>query len=189
MKKGELAKKVLVAAGVGLVIGTVMVVPTFGVTVKEIIKVLEEREEGQFSKKKVRRVLNTLKKRKLLDLKEKDGEIWATFNEEGQKLLLKYRFDTLVIPRPKEWDGKWRVVIFDIPEAKKHAREVLRKKLKELGFYQLQRSVFVYPFECQHEIELITRVYEIESYVDFLRAEYLDEIGLEEKFNLRKGYL
>ena len=56
-------------------------------------------------------------------------------------------------------DGEWRIVIFDIPEKFKKAREALRMKLKELGFLELQKSVFIFPYECEDEINFIVEVF------------------------------
>jgi hypothetical protein len=47
--------------------------------------------------------------------------------------------------------------------------------LKELGFYCLQKSVFVHPYECQREIELIKEVYEIGPYVCYLEADFIGQ--------------
>jgi len=52
----------------------------------------------------------------------------------------------------KSWDGKWRMVIFDIPEISKVKRENLRKKLKELGLAQWQKSVYITPFDVGQEL-------------------------------------
>jgi len=61
----------------------------------------------------------------------------------------------LSIARPKKWDGKWRLIIFDIPAASNVIRDVFRGKLKEFGFCQLQKSTWIYPFECTEEIKLL----------------------------------
>ena len=66
-----------------------------------------------------------------------------------------FQIDALTIKKPKKWDKKWRIVIFDIAQLKKTYREAFRGKLKELGFYPLQKSVWVYPFDCQAETELL----------------------------------
>ena len=50
---------------------------------------------------------------------------------------------------------------FDIPEKLKRAREVLRDKLKDIGFIELQKSVFAHPFECEDEINFIVEVFQI----------------------------
>ena len=48
---------------------------------------------------------------------------------------------------------------FDIPERFKKQGEALRNKLRELGFAKLQESVFIYPYECEDEINFIVEVF------------------------------
>lgn len=43
----------------------------------------------------------------------------------------------------KNWDGKWRIVVFDIPEKHKKLRHALRWKLREWEFTFWQKSVWV----------------------------------------------
>jgi DNA-binding transcriptional regulator PaaX len=45
-----------------------------------------------------------------------------------------------------KWDGKWRLVLFDIPESKRPLRDYIRSTLKRLGFKEFQRSLWIYPF-------------------------------------------
>ena len=42
-----------------------------------------------------------------------------------------------------EWDGKWRLVAFDIPEKNRESRDWLRTRLRSTGYKQLQKSLFV----------------------------------------------
>lgn len=65
-------------------------------------------------------------------------------------------------PKSGAWDKKWRLVIFDIPTYQKNAREALRHKIKEMGFYPLQKSVFITPYPCEDEIDFISSVFEID---------------------------
>jgi len=65
------------------------------------------------------------------------------------------QIDALKIKHPQKWDTKWRLVIFDISHLKKKYREAFRGKLKELGFWYLQKSVWLHPFECRDEIALL----------------------------------
>src|SRR3989344_2355885 len=53
------------------------------------------------------------------------------------------------------WDGKWRVVVFDIPNKYTHLRNQIRTLLKRAGFVQLQQSVWVFPYECKELTDLI----------------------------------
>ena len=66
-----------------------------------------------------------------------------------------FQIDNLVIKQPKEWDKKWRFITFDIPEKRKIVREALRGKLKQLGFSPFQKSIWIYPYSCTAEIELL----------------------------------
>ena len=61
-------------------------------------------------------------------------------------------------------------MIFDIPDRFKKAREALRNKLKDLGFMKLQESVFVFPYECEDEINFIMEVFLIRPFVRFMRV-------------------
>lgn len=49
--------------------------------------------------------------------------------------------------RRRVWDGRWRVIIFDVPERRRAARDFLRRELRLAGFCQLHRSVWIAPFD------------------------------------------
>jgi hypothetical protein len=123
---------------------------------------------------------------KLVDIKEtQDGKTILVLSEEGKKRMLIYNLETLKLKRQDKWDGYWRIIIFDIPERLKYAREWLSRKLKEIGMYQLQKSVYVYPFECKDELEFIIEYYGIRLYVRFgLLKEIDNELHLRKIFNL-----
>ncbi len=55
----------------------------------------------------------------------------------------------------RRWDGKWRIVIFDIRERFRSVRDHLRLELREAGFVQLQKSVWVTPHHCEEFIALL----------------------------------
>lgn len=74
---------------------------------------------------------------------EKQGEIYIRLTSQGNKKIT--RDFPLLSLQKRKWDGKWRVVIFDIEEVNRNARDDLRKKLKELGFGMIQKSVFISP--------------------------------------------
>src|ERR1700682_3536619 len=71
---------------------------------------------------------------------DKEGERFLKLTRHGEieALLIKTYF-----PPQMEWDGKWRMFIFDIPESAKEKRDVLRKLLKKNSFKKLQASVYV----------------------------------------------
>jgi len=105
--------------------------------------------------------------------------------KKGEQKVLKYKIDELKITEPKRWDKKWRLVIFDIPNSKKPAREVFRELLKRLGFVQLQKSVFLQPFPCEDEIEFLRLNFGISKFVQTIIISKLEnEEFYKQKFNL-----
>ncbi len=134
------------------------------------------------------RFVREFKNERLVDFREKDdGEIIVTLSDKGRMIILSFNFDKLTIPKPVRWDKKWRLVIFDIPERKRQARNALREKLLELGFKKLQRSVFVHPYNCEREIDFIVEFFEIRPYVRLVTAEKItNEAELLLNFGLHK---
>lgn len=88
---------------------------------------------------------------------EKQGEIYIRLTSQGTKRIT--RDFPLLSLQKRKWDKKWRVVIFDIEEVNRSARDRLRKRLKELGFGMIQKSVFVSPHDIiQDLLEFIETV-------------------------------
>jgi CRISPR-associated endonuclease Cas2 len=77
---------------------------------------------------------------------------------EGKKRARYYFLKKKIIRPKKKWDGKWRVVIFDISEDKKPKREKIREWLKNIGLKELQKSVYVYPFDFKSQLNLMTGI-------------------------------
>jgi len=73
----------------------------------------------------------------------------------GEKLLSNWQMSNYRIKKPRKWDKKWRVIIFDIPEKKKKERDQVREILSAAGFQRLQNSVWVYPYDCEDVIGLM----------------------------------
>jgi len=59
---------------------------------------------------------------------------------------------SLLWMQKERWDGKWRLVFFDIKEKRKNKRDSLRKKLLELGFAMLQKSTYISPHKIEADI-------------------------------------
>ena len=66
-----------------------------------------------------------------------------------QKLYRDELTNTTAVMNPN-WDGKWRMIILDLPENRKSEREALRYLLKKAGFVCAKNSVWVSPFPFEH---------------------------------------
>jgi DNA-binding transcriptional regulator PaaX len=109
------------------------------------------------------RKLRDLERRKIVSFKElNNGEIRIELTHQGKLLIRQYRLDDLKLNKPKAWDKKWRVIIYDIPHHFKKARDAFRRKIGEMGLYPLQKSVWVSPYECWAEIEFLCSVFDID---------------------------
>lgn len=157
-------------------------------TPKQYFRIIKEthRAYKEIDRRKLFRLISEFRHDRLVKCKNNpDGTISIVLTEDGQKKALRYNIDDIKIKTPSKWDKKWRLVIFDIPEKKKHAREVLRSKLKELGFHQFQKSCFIYPYECENEINFVVELFELRLCVTLIKAEKItNEAALKLKFKL-----
>jgi DNA-binding transcriptional regulator PaaX len=103
--------------------------------------------------------------------------------EAGEKFWRKNQILKEGLPKKKQWDEKWRILIFDIPEKRKGLREKVRKTLLDLGFIRLQDSVWVYPYDCSAYILLLKADFKIGKDLLYLVVE-----KLENDRNIRKQF-
>ena len=102
---------------------------------------------------------------------------------KGKEQIKIYIAQDVEITAPEKWDRKWRLVIYDISNDKKTEREILRQKLENLGFLQLQESVYVFPFDCEKIINLLKNMYFLGPHVQYIVADRIEtEIDLIKKF-------
>jgi len=140
----------------------------------------------KYSKKKLTNTFWRLRKRGLIKIRKENHQIYISLTEEGKKAANWMQIDQLRIKPPRRWDGKWRLIIFDIAELKRIYREAFRGKLKELGFKPLQRSVWIHPFDCRDEVELLRDFFGLsEKEMRLILAEDVgDDSFLRNKFDL-----
>lgn len=176
--KSETKQKILLLLLAGVALG-------LSRSPKNYFRILEgiSKEWKEIDRNKLIRIVREFYRDRIVDYREdKDGIVKIILTKDGRQKALKYQIDEIKIKKPKKWDGKWRIVVFDIPEKKKKAREALRNKLQELGFRELQKSVLIFPYECENEIDFITEVFEIRQYVRFMRV---DSFTNEEQFKIK----
>ena len=129
---------------------------------------------------------NYLKKRKFATVKTEEGKYKIEITKEGQAIILRNTFHDLVVNQPERWDKIWRIVIFDIPNDKKWVRDTFRKSLREMGFFQVQKSVFISPYPCEEEVEFLVGIFDIVGHVRVIQAEKLiHDNDIREFFSIR----
>ncbi|MFH1180890.1 MAG: hypothetical protein V1705_00590 [bacterium] len=113
------------------------------------------RQSKKYERKRFYDTFYRLKKRGCIKFEKKNHQIYISLTDEGRKKAGIYQINDLEIKKPKKWDGRWRIILFDISEVKKIKREAFRGKLKELGFYPFQKSAWIHPYDCRNEVELL----------------------------------
>ncbi|MEK7618089.1 MAG: CRISPR-associated endonuclease Cas2 [Patescibacteria group bacterium] len=135
-------------------------------------------------KKFVYDTLHRLKKEGLVKQISKNGKHFIELTKKGELETLLIKAHTN-LSAPTEWDGKWRQVIFDIPEDTKDKRDKLRRLLKKHGFYGLQASVFVSPHPLNREAIAYLKETGLIDYIRIGRLEELDDDkDLKKRFKL-----
>lgn len=85
------------------------------------------------------------------------------------------------------WDGRWRIVMFDIEEKYRRSRNAIRRALQSLGMYRLQDSVWVHPYDCEELVALIRTEHRAGQHVLYVIADALEgDEPLRRHFKLRE---
>jgi len=136
--------------------------PKFGYKIlPKLAKYIAYKIKNKKDKKKIYDTFYYLKKKDLLNFEDRNGQLHISLTEEGKKKAGKYQIDDLEIKKPKKWDEKWRILIFDIENRKNIKREALRGKIKDLKLFQLQKSVWIYPYDFKQEIDLLRNFFRL----------------------------
>lgn len=99
-----------------------------------------------------------LKKKGLINVESSKGNVVITFSKEGRRRAELWGAGKILNTKLKEkikWDKKWRIVLFDLNNTKTIQRNAIRMFLKRCGFMLMQKSVWVYPYDCEKEVEFI----------------------------------
>lgn len=179
VRKGEIIKDILSWLVIG---GMVAVAATSPYFLYNVLRSFHKRK--QYNKQSVANAFYRLQKEGAILFQKRNNQLYISLTREGKRKAGKFQINNLSIQRPKKWDGKWRIIIFDISDRQRIKREAFRGFLKRLQFYKLQESVWVHPFDCRAEVELLKDFFgftskEIQLIIaeqienpDFLRAKF-----------------
>ncbi|MDI6777653.1 MAG: hypothetical protein QMD77_00515 [Patescibacteria group bacterium] len=120
-----------------------------------ILKHIRYKIKRRKERQKFLRSFYYLKREGFINIEKEGKQIYISLTKEGKRKTGRYHIDNLEIKKPKKWDQKWRMLIFDIEDRHKIKREALRGKLKQLGLYKLQKSVWICPHDFFREMETL----------------------------------
>ncbi|MCL5093851.1 MAG: hypothetical protein M1355_01860 [Patescibacteria group bacterium] len=158
---GKREREIIRFIAKGVLISASLAIPNLPVALKPFL-------ETNQKKRNFKRSFNQLYEKDVIYL---SGDK-ICLSKKGKKLLAKIESENITL-QEKDWDGIWRIVAYDIPDKSKRERDYFKKKLKELGFQDLQKSMMVTPYECKEEIAVFTQNIGISPYVMFLTTDHL----------------
>lgn len=181
-KLGSIQQKILLALLGGVALG-------FSSSPRQYFKTLRRlrNEWKKIDQRNFNRSIKSLSKEKLVEEKMfSDGSFKLVLTKNGKKRAKKLSLlgSSINFKKPPRWDGRWRIVLFDIPEKDRIFRDILREHLYNLKFYKLQHSVFVSPYPFEKSILELVALYSAEPYVRVITAVNIDnEAKLKKHFS------
>ena len=172
------AALIAVLAGAMVLTGAV---PDFN----KILRYFIGNKKGARFNYRIKTALGRLAANGLVTFEEREGKRYARITEVGKQVL---EFESLrdkALRKPRRWDGRWRVVLFDIPERRRRVRNQLRRFMQEFGFERLQDSAWIYPYDCEDIIALAKANFRIGADALYMIVEQLErDKHMREHFGL-----
>ncbi len=145
-------------------------------------KVKEGKNTRQYA---ITRSIKNLADSGLVERLEGGQGEYLRLTKEGRIKASSQKLDSRESLANPNWDGKWRIILLDLPEARKAEREALRYLLKKAGFIMLKNSAWVSPFPFEFMFENLKKDFGLSTELMIIVTESLDE---ETESILRKSY-
>lgn len=165
-------RDILIILGATGFIAATLLIPGLPIALKPLLK-NQYKKIGHFNKRILRYQLKRLQKNGIVELIEQDGELMFKLTNRGKHKLFKYKLEELSLNR-RGWDKKWRLVAYDIPKYKKSQAEAFRSLLKKMEFLNIQKSLWLTPYNCKDEITFLKNLYNLEDHVSILTVSGLE---------------
>ena len=153
---------------------------------KKIIRALGEKNavpvntivDGTITEKyALTRSLKNLREAGLVEHISSGQNDYARLTKEGKKKMHSLKLDSDTMLVNTSWDGFWRIILLDLPEARKSERESLRYLLKKAGFVCLKNSAWISPFPYEYLFENIKKDLGLTTEMIIIVSEKIDEIS------------
>jgi DNA-binding transcriptional regulator PaaX len=144
-----------------VIIGTLSLAATVGLVVAapnavQLLKYLDLGSSGSRDPRlRVSEAVSRLRRKGIVEWKHEGGSWRLRLTDKGKAQAVRLQRGAIRIPQPKRWDGRWRFVMFDIPERQHTLRRRVRQIIAKLGFHQFQESVWVYPYDCEEIVAML----------------------------------
>ncbi len=128
-----------------------------------------EKYRKDKNKLKFRKLIYRLKVNNCIKVKNLEGKKAMILTKKGLGKALRVSF--INQGREKRKDGKWIMLMFDVPEKYRKSRDLLRSVLHNLGYKLFQKSVWVTPYDVSEKTEELLQMYNLDEFVKIFLIE------------------
>jgi hypothetical protein len=143
--------------------------PTMGNALPGIENPIFKKYKKEKGRKNFSKLIYNLKTRGYIKVKNLENKQGIMLTKEGISKALKASFKIEGGKRRK--DGKWVMIIFDVPEKYRKSRSLLREILHSLGYKMLQQSVWISPYDVSEKTEKLLQIHSLDEYVKIFLIE------------------
>lgn len=119
----------------------------------------------------LKKLIYYLKKNNFIRAENLNGKKAIVMDKKGFEKITKIYFKTIDQSKTKRKDGKWIMIIFDVPEKWRKSRDLLRSILRNLGYKMFQQSVWVTPYDVSEKTEHLLQMYNLDEFVKIFLIE------------------
>ena|SRR3989344_1147934 len=176
-RKRNLKKAILSAVQIAALTGVAVTIPNLPSALYKLGLINTDRNTAV-----IPRARNRYLKAGLLS-HDKKGFLRLT--SKGELALRRMQGGNVSAVSSKRWDGRWRVLAFDVSEKRKHLRPKIREALRAVGFIRLQDSVWIYPHDCEDFIVLLKADFRIGKEMLYMIVDELEsDSWVRQRFGL-----
>ena len=132
-------------------------------TYKKYYKILNSQKFSQ--------LIYHLKKNNFIRIEGLKGNSALMLTKKGFNKAVRAQFNLENDSIERRKDGKWIMLIFDVPEKYKKSRELLRGILYKLKYKMFQKSVWISPYNVSERTEELLQEYSLDRFVKLFLIE------------------
>ena len=168
---GKIIDEILRYSVAGTALAASLALPGLMVGLAKPIEKFMEHLDEKDRQRELRRIIYKMKEKGLL---VGDYEHGLQLTDKARKRLDRISLDDLRARPTDVWDGRWRIILYDLPKDKDSGRHALVACLRSYGCLLLQKSAWITPFPCRQDIETISAQFGVDDYVTYFEAVSLD---------------
>ena len=174
-QKYAAVKDILSILGAGATISALVLVPKRARVLKPLLQQSPDWDSWKhFNPSYLRRTFKRLEEQKDVEITQENGQNVIRLTKNGKRKILRLCITKISIDKPKHWDKKWRLVLYDVPTRDKTLGDMIRQALRTLGFYAIQDSAYIYPYSCFEQIEFLREYYHLGDNVQYMVVEHIE---------------